>query len=278
MRNIGTIVRGIRAPIIKKGDDLEKIVVDCIIKAHEEDDIQFKDKDVLAITESLLARAQGNFITVDNIAEDVHRKFGDTVGVLFPIYSRNRFSLILKGIARGVEKVYVQFSLPRDEVGNPIYNPFTKIDYMEFYENISPNIEIISSNDLTEILKYTKNILVAGIHVREEHKKLIKEAGGQKVYTLAEIMNEPINGSGYNPEYGLLGSNYSTDETLKLFPINGQIFVDNIQKELKERTGKNIEVMIYGDGAFKDPVCRNLGISRPCGITCIYKRFRRHTT
>lgn len=286
MRNVGTVVRGIRAPIIKEGDNLEKIVVDSIMAASESDNIEFRNKDILAITESLVARAQGNYITIDTIAKDVHRKFGDEVGVVFPIYSRNRFSLILKGIAKGVKKVYIQFSYPDDEVGNPIMDsesiyskginpysdvfteeefknvfskeerihPFTKVDYIDFYKSLSDNIEIVFSNNPTTILDYTKNVLVADIHVRERHKKLISAAGGENVYSLDEIVSEGIDGSKFNPQYGVLGSNYSTDDKLKLFPTDGQNFVNNIQKELWKRTGKQIEVMIYGDGAFKDPV------------------------
>ena len=286
MRNLGTVVRGIRAPIIKQGDDLETIVVDSILNASKNNNIDFNDKDIVAVTESLVARSQGNFVTLDNIAKDINNKFGDEVGVIFPIFSRNRFSLILKAIARGVKKVYLLLNYPKDEVGNPVANldklyekginpysdsftekefkeifndedrknPFTGVDILEYYKGLSENIEVIFSNNPETILKYTKNVLAADIHTRFRTKEVLKKSGAEKVYSLDEILNKSIDGSGYNEDYGLLGSNYSTDERLKLFPRNGQIFVDNIQKKLIEKTGKKIEVMIYGDGAFKDPI------------------------
>jgi len=254
MRNVGTVVRGIRAPIVKEGDDLERIVVDSVLKVAESDNIIFKDKDIVSITESLVARAQGNYVTIDHIAKDIQEKFNGEVGVVFPIFSRNRFSLILKGIARGAKKVYLLLNTEIDEVGNPIVNPFTNIDIVKYYKELSNNIEIILSDDPTEILKYTKNVLVADIHKRKKTKEKIKNAGCNTIYSLDEIVNKSIDGSGYNEDYGLLGSNYSTDEQLKLFPRDGQIFVNKIRDELKNKTGKNIEVMIYGDGAFKDPV------------------------
>lgn len=286
MRNIGTVSRGIRAPIIKEGDDLESIVVESIINASKSDNISLNDRDIVGVTESLVARAQGNYVTLDDVAKDIHNKFGDEVGVIFPILSRNRFSLILKGIARGVKKLYLQLNYPNDEVGNPIANidkiyerginpytdefteeeykeifnsedrknPFTGVDILEYYKNLSDNIEVIFSNNPASILKYTKNVLAADIHTRFRTKELLKRAGANKVYSLDEILSQSIDGSGYNQDYGLLGSNYSTDETLKLFPRDGQIFVHNVQKRLLEITGKKIEVMIYGDGAFKDPV------------------------
>ena len=286
MRNVGTISRGIRTPIIKQGDDLENIVVESILNAGQSDNIHFNDKDIVAVTESLVARAQGNYVTLNNIAKDINNKFSDEVGVIFPIFSRNRFSLILKGIAKGVNKLYLQLNYPNDEVGNPIANtnkifekrinpysdeftekefkdifnsddrknPFTGVDILEYYKGLSDNIEIIFSNDPTSILKYTKNVLTADIHTRFRTKELLKKAGAQNVYSLDEIMAKSIDGSGYNETFGLLGSNYSTDDKLKLFPRDGEVFVNNVQQKLLEKTGKKFEVMIYGDGAFKDPV------------------------
>ena len=286
MRNIGTVSRGIRAPIIKTGDNLEKIVVDSIMKVIDNDNVVLNDRDIVGITESLLARAQGNYVSLDAVAKDIHDKFGDEVGVVFPMLSRNRFALILAGIARGVKKCYVQLNYPADEVGNPIANrdkiyenginpyldeftedeykkiftaedrknPFTGVDILEFYKNISDNIEIIFSNNPASILKYTKNILVSDIHSRFRTKEILKKAGTEIIYTLDEIVNKSIDGSGYNDKYGILGSNYSTDEVLKLFPRDGQAFVDRVQKLLFEKTGKKTEVLLYGDGSFKDPV------------------------
>ncbi|MCL1901210.1 MAG: coenzyme F420-0:L-glutamate ligase, partial [Firmicutes bacterium] len=286
MRNIGTVAIGVRAPIIKQGYDLENIVVQAIIDASDNKGFELNDKDIVGVTESLVARAQGNFVDLDTVAKDINRKFGDEVGVVFPILSRNRFALILKAIAKGVKKCYVQLNYPNDEMGNPIANintiykreinpyvdefseeefkkifssddrknPFTGVDILEYYKSLSDNIEIVFSNKAATILKYTKNVLVASIHSRHRVKELIKSAGAQKLYSLDEIMTQSINGSGYNSEYGLLGSNYSTDNLLKLFPRDGQIFVDNVKKKLFERTGKIMEVLIYGDGAFKDPV------------------------
>ena len=285
MRNIGTVSWGIRIPIIKKGDDLENIVVDSIINAAKTNNIILNNKDIVGVTESLLARAQGNYVTLDNVGKDINNKFGDEAGIIFPILSRNRFALILKGVSRGVKKLYVQLNYPNDEVGNPIAsinkiyekginpysdefteeefknifnsderkNPFTGVDILEYYKNLSDNIEIFFSNKPTSMLRYTKNILVSDIHTRFRTKEILKEAGAEIIYSLDEILSESINGSGYNKDYGLLGSNYSTDEALKLFPRDGQIFVNNIQNKLMERTGKKLEVLIFGDGAFKDP-------------------------
>jgi len=288
MRNVGVVVRGIRIPIIRKGSALDDVVIHSLLEAARTDGIVFKDKDILAITESVLAKSQGNYVHVDQVASDVRSKFGEeaTVGVVFPIFSRNRFSIILKGIARGAKKIILQLSYPHDEVGNPLVdpaeiyykkvnpfsdafteeqfrekfgyentvNPFTKVDIIEYYKEIHPNIEIIFSNNPTEILKYTDHVLVADIHTRERDKALIQEAGGKVVFTLSDVLSAPVGDSGYNEEYGLLGSNASTDDSLKLFPREGQTFVDIVQEKLYELTGKRIEVMIYGDGAFKDPV------------------------
>jgi len=285
MRSIGTVSWGIRVPIIKKGDDLENIVVDAVISASESNNILLNNRDIVGVTESLLARAQGNYVTLDTVGKDINNKFGDEVGIIFPILSRNRFALILKGVSRGVKKLYVQLNYPNDEVGNPIAsinkiyekginpysdefteeefknifnsderkNPFTGVDILEYYKNLSDNIEIFFSNKPTSMLRYTKNILVSDIHTRFRTKEILKEAGAEIIYSLDEILSESINGSGYNKDYGLLGSNYSTDEALKLFPRDGQIFVNNIQNKLMERTGKKLEVLIFGDGAFKDP-------------------------
>jgi len=286
-RTIGTQVRGIRAPIVRDGDNLVETVVSSIMASVNSEGFQLKDKDVIGITESLVARTQGNYITVDEIAAEIKKKFNDAeIGVVFPILSRNRFSMILKGIARGARKVHLLLSYPADEVGNHLMDidqmdekgiipykdilteaeyrklfgivkhPFTGIDYVQMYKDLAANnnISVYLANDPTVILKYTKNVLVADIHTRHRTKKLLKRAGAQLVYTLDELCNEPISGNGYNPVYGLLGSNMAGDENLKLFPRNGQTYVDNIQARIKALTGKNVEVMIYGDGAFKDPV------------------------
>ena len=288
MRTVGTVVRGIRTPIIKEHDDLENIVVDSLLKAQESERFEFKDKDVVAITEAVVGISEGNYATVDNIAEDIKNKFNnpEELGIVFPILSRNRFSLILKGIARSTKKLYVLLSFPSDEVGNGILDedkldnsnfnlgsviteeeyrenfgdwihPFTGINMLDFYKELitAEDCEpvFVLSNKATDILKYTKNVINCDIHTRYKTKKLL-ENNGAKAYGLYEIMNESINGSGFNEKFGLLGSNKSTEERLKLFPRTGQALVENVQKKLKEKTGKNIEVMVYGDGAFKDPV------------------------
>ena len=281
----GTVSRGVRAPIIRQGDDLVKITADCVINASEQGGFPLQDKDVVAVTEAVLARSQGNYATVDQIAADVKAKFGDeTVGLVFPILSRNRFSMVLKGIAKGVKKLVVQLSYPSDEVGNSFVTPeklmeskvnpytdvftgaefhekfgdvrhtFTGVDYIEYYEKTA-NCEVILANNPTEILKYTKNVICADIHSRFRTKKILKNAGGEKVVTLDEILNKSVDGSGYNEQYGVLGSNLATENSVKLFPRDAQKFVDDLQKEFLARTGKNIECMVYGDGAFKDPVC-----------------------
>lgn len=288
MRNLGTVVRGIRTPIIKENDDLERIVVDSIINASKNNNFEFNDRDVVAITEAVVGISEGNYATVDTVAEDIRNKFNNPkeLGIVFPILSRNRFSIILKAIARSTKKLYVQLSFPADEVGNGIldeeklYNskfnmgsviteeeyrkefgdwlhPFTGINMIDFYKELIEaegcNAEFILSIDATDILKYTNNVLACDIHTRFQTKKLLEEKKA-KVYGLHEIMTKSINDSGYNEKYGILGSNKSTEERVKLFPRTGQKLVDNIQKELKKKTGKTIEVMVYGDGAFKDPV------------------------
>ncbi len=288
MRYVGTVVRGIRTPIIKEHDDLASIVVDSLMKAKDSEKFEFRDRDVVAITEAVVGISEGNYVTVDDIATDLKNKFpSKNIGVVFPILSRNRFSMILKGIARGMDKITMLLSFPSDEVGNGILDedkldnskfnlssviseedyeedfgdfihPFTGINMVNFYRDLveSENckIEFVFANDPKEILNYTKDVLACDIHTRMHTKKMLLEAGANTVYGLFEVMNKPINGSGYNPTYGLLGSNKSTEERLKLFPKTGDKLVVDIQNKLKELTGKNIEVMVYGDGAFKDPV------------------------
>ena len=288
-RNIGTVVRGIRTPIIKEGDDLANIVVESLLKAKESEKFEFNDKDIVAITEAVVGIADGNYVTVDEIAIDVKNKFpSGNIGIVFPILSRNRFSMILKGIARGVNKITIQLSYPADEVGNHLFdeelleeyniNPysdvltlkeyqkyfgnivhtFTGVNYINYYKELveSENCEVdfILSNNPKSILNYTKDVLACDIHTREKTKRILTKNGGNIILGLDNIMSESVNGSKYNPQYGLLGSNKSTEERLKLFPTTGQKLVEDIQNKLKEKTGKNIEVMVYGDGAFKDPV------------------------
>lgn len=289
-RVIGTVVRGLRCPIIKEGDNIEQIVVDSVLKAVETENLTLNDKDIVTVTESIVARAQGNYATIDQIGQDVSSKFGeDTIGVIFPILSRNRFAICLRGIAKGAaKKIVLMLSYPSDEVGNHLvdldlldekginpwtdvlteaefrnlfgYNKhtFTGVDYIEYYKSLIEEYgiecEVIFSNDCKTILNYTKSVLTCDIHSRFRTKRLLRANGAEKVYGLDDIMTQPINGSGSNKSYGLLGSNKSTEETVKLFPTNCQLIVDNIQAILHEKTGKNIEVMIYGDGAFKDPV------------------------
>lgn len=286
MRTVGTVSRGIKAPIIRPGDDLVSIVVNSVNDAVVNENIKLKDKDIVAVTEAIVAKAQGNFATLNDIATDVKNKLGkDTVGVVFPILSRNRFSNILKGISRGVDKLVIQLSYPFDEVGNPLVSidklydlgvfqfnktytaqeftnlvkdvthPFTGVNYLDLYKNICEcDCEIILSNDPTEILKYTKKVINADIHSRFRTKKLLINNGAEKVVSLHEILNESINGSGYHEEFGVLGSNLSTDEKIKLFPRDTKTFINNLQKALKQKFGVNLECMVYGDGAFKDPV------------------------
>ena len=286
-RMTGTVSRGIRCPIFKEGDDLAKIIPDTIIEAGKSDGFTLHDRDVVAITESVVARAQGNYCTIDDIAADVKNKLGgNDIGVIFPITSRNRFSVLLTGIAKGAKKIYLMFSYPSDEVGNAFLtldeldekgvNPysdvlteerfhelfgdpvheFTGVNYVDFYRQLIEatgcECEIIFANQAKAILDYTKNVLTCDIHTRARTKRILK-AKGANVCGLDDLMTAPINGSGYNEKYGLLGSNKATDEKVKLFPRDAQDLVENIQKRFKELTGKNIEVMVYGDGAFKDP-------------------------
>ncbi|SFE45251.1 F420-0:Gamma-glutamyl ligase [Peptostreptococcaceae bacterium pGA-8] len=288
-RRIGTISRGLRAPIVKEGDDLRKIVVDTVLDAANAGEFEIHDRDVLAVTESILARSQANYVSIDNIAEDVKSKLGgETIGVIFPILSRNRFAICLRGLARGAKKIVLMLSYPADEVGNHLVdidlldakgvNPysdvltearfevlfgksrhtFTGMDYVAYYKGLIEEegcqAEIIFSNNPRTIIDYTENVLTCDIHTRARTKRLLKSAGAKVVLGLDDIMTDSINGSGFNPSYGLLGSNKSTEDKVKLFPTNCQPFVDGIQADIKKATGKNIEVMIYGDGAFKDPV------------------------
>ena len=288
MRTVGTVVRGIRTPIIKEDDNLENIVINSVMEAKKEEGFNFKDKDIIAITEAVVGISEGNYATVDDIAQDIKNKLNspEDLGIVFPILSRNRFSLILKGIARSTKKLYVLLSFPSDEVGNGIldedifdnsnYNlgsiiteeeykktfgtwihPFTGINMIDFYRELIKEqgcepIFILSNNAL-DILKHTNNVINCDIHTRFKTKKLLSD-NNANVIGLYEILNKPVNNSGYNEKYGLLGSNKSTEERLKLFPQTGQTLVENIQRKLKELTGKTIEVMVYGDGAFKDPV------------------------
>lgn len=289
-RVVGTVIRGLRCPIIKQGDNIEEIVVESVLKASEAEGFTIMDRDIVTITESIVARAQGNYATVDNIATDIKAKFAeDTIGVIFPILSRNRFAINLRGIAKGAsKKIVLMLSYPSDEVGNHLvdidlldekgvnpwsdvlteekfrklfgYNKhqFTGVDYIEYYKSLveecGKECEIIFSNNPKTILDYTKSVLTCDIHTRFRTKRILKANGAEKVYSLDDILNSSIDGSGYNEDYGLLGSNKSTENTVKLFPRNCQPVVDKIQEILKEKTGKNVEVMIYGDGAFKDPV------------------------
>jgi len=288
-RIVGTVVRGLRAPIIKQGDDIAQIVVNSILTASKAEAFSIKDRDIVAVTESVVARAQGNYAGIDALAKDVKAKFGEsTVGLIFPILSRNRFAVCLRGIAKGAKKIVLMLSYPSDEVGNQLVdidlldekniNPwtdvlsleqfrslfgnirhtFTGVDYIDYYKSLieeyGVECEVIFSNNPKTILEYTKNVLTCDIHTRFRTKKILKANGGEKIYSLDEILSESIDGSGYNEDYGLLGSNKATDETIKLFPRNCSELVNNIQHNIKQSTGKTVEVMVYGDGAFKDPV------------------------
>ena len=288
-RTFGTVSIGLRAPIIRKGDDLVNIVADTVQSAMENDGLKPRDRDIIAMTEAIVARAQGNYCTIENIAQDVQEKLGgETVGLIFPILSRNRFSVCLRGIAKGCKKIVLMLSYPSDEVGNhlvdldaldkagidpyrdvltesryrelfgSVKHPFTGVDYVEYYSQLirecGAEVEVIFANDPRVIVKYTKNVLNCDIHTRARTKRLLLAAGAERVCGLDEIMTAPVNGSGYNEKYGLLGSNKATDDTVKLFPQECQSLVLDIQEKLLELTGKHIEVMVYGDGAFKDPV------------------------
>lgn len=288
-RMVGTVSRGLRAPIIRAGDDLVEIVTESVMQAARQNELEVRDRDVVAMTEAIVARAQGNYASVDDIAADVRAKFGgNTVGVIFPILSRNRFAVCLRGIAKGAEKIVLMLSYPADEVGNHLIDldmlddkgvdpyrdvltlekyreyfgfhkhRFTGVDYVQYYSDLiresGAEVEVIFANDCRAILDYTKNVLCCDIHTRARTKRLLKAAGAEIVYGLDEIMTAPVNGSGYNEKYGLLGTNKATEDKVKLFPRDCQTLVNDIQAKLYELTGKHVEVMVYGDGAFKDPV------------------------
>ena len=288
-RMVGTVSRGVRAPIIREGDDLAAIVTQSVLDAAKDDGFSFHDRDVIAMTEAIVARAQGNYATVDHIAADVRAKLGGgTVGVVFPILSRNRFAICLRGIAKGCQKIVLVLSYPSDEVGNHLISvdamdekgvdpykdiltlaryrelfgyekhPFTGVDYVEYYESLikecGAQVEILFANDPRAVLDYTKDVITCDIHTRKRSKRLLKAAGGERVLGLDDILTASVNGSGYNENYGLLGSNKATEDKVKLFPRDAQGLVEEIQKRMLDATGKHMEVMVYGDGAFKDPV------------------------
>ncbi len=288
-RKIGTVSRGIRGPIIRQGDDLAQIVTDSVLEAANSEPFELHDRDVVAVTESIVARAQGNYASIDAIAADVKEKLGgETIGVIFPILSRNRFAICLRGIAKGAKKIVLMLSYPSDEVGNALVSmdqldeaginpysdvltlqryrelfgenkhPFTGVDYVQYYGDLIRDcgceVEILFANDARSILPYTKNVLHCDIHTRKRTKRILLAAGAQRVCSLEDILNAPVNGSGYNSRYGLLGSNKATEDSVKLFPNECFDLVEDIQQRLLAATGKHMEVMVYGDGAFKDPV------------------------
>ncbi len=298
-RRVGTVSRGIRCPIIREGDDLVTIVADSVLEAAESEGFALRNRDVIALTESIVARAQGNYAYVDNIAADVKAKLGGgTIGVIFPILSRNRFAICLRGIAKGAKKIVLMLSYPSDEVGNGLItldqvdeaginpytdlltlekyralfgenkHPFTGVDYVQYYGDIirecGAECEIIFANDCRRILEYTKDVLCCDIHSRARTKRLLKAAGANRVCGMDDIMNASIDGSGFNSSYGLLGSNKSTEDKIKLFPEDATDLVNDIQKRILEKTGKLVEVMVYGDGAFKDPVGHIWELADPC--------------
>lgn len=287
-RKVGTISRGVRCPIIREGDDLANIVVDSVLEAAESENFELRDQDVISVTESIVARAQGNYASIDVIAKDVKAKLGgETIGVIFPILSRNRFSVCLKGIAKGAKKIVLMLSYPSDEVGNALLtydmldeagiNPysdilslsqyrelfgnlkheFTGVDYIDYYSELikaeGADVEIVFANNPKAILNYTKDVLTCDIHTRERTKRILKEHGADRVCGLDDILTMSIDGNGYNSQYGLLGSNKSTEDSIKLFPNECYDFVEEVQRKIKDKTGKHVEVMVYGDGAFKDP-------------------------
>ena len=298
-RKIGTVSRGIRCPIIRQGDDLAQIVVTSVLEAAEQGGYSVQDRDVVGITESVVARAQGNYASVDDIAADIRAKFGgEEVGVILPILSRNRFAICLRGIARGVKKVVLMLSYPSDEVGNELVSldqldeagidpfkdvltaaqfrekfgdsrhPFTGMDYISYYtqviEDCGAEAQVILANDPRAVLAYTKNVLACDIHTRERTKRRLRAAGAEIVYSMDDILTAPVNGSGCNEQYGLLGSNKATEDTIKLFPRACQSLVEDIQARFLQETGKHVEVMVYGDGAFKDPVGKIWELADPC--------------
>ncbi len=286
MRYTGVISRGIIMPIFRQGDDLVSLVRDGLLTAAEKEGFQLQDRDVVGVTEAVVARTQGNYATVEQIAADVRAKLGgEEMGIVFPILSRNRFAILLRALSMACKKLYVQLSFPADEVGNRLISfedmdqkginpytdsfdergfraifgnhtihPFTGIDYVNYYKSLGNNIEIVFSNDPRYILHYTKNVINCDIHTRVRTKRILQTGGAERVYSLDELLTSPVDGSGYNEKYGLLGANKATEEKVKLFPRDCQSFVDALQKALFEATGKKLEVMIYGDGGFKDPV------------------------
>lgn len=286
MRLTGTTAHGVRLPIISQGDSLTEIVVDSVLQCCSNENIKLSDNDIVGVTEAIVAKAQGNYADIQCIAKDIQNKFPEgVVGLVFPIFSRNRFFNILKGIAAGAKKVYILMQCPSDEVGNPIMDlnmlddiegelgkgpiparkfqeltnkylhPFTEIDYISLYESAGSNVEVFVSDNPKDILKLTKNILVCEIHTRMRTKARLEKAGAEVIYTLSDILSAPIDGSGYNADYGVLGSNISTENKLKLFPRDCEEFVKQVHDMFYVKTGKNLEVLVYGDGAFKDPVC-----------------------
>lgn len=298
-RRVGTISRGIRCPIIREGDNLAGIIVESVLEAAKSEGFELRDRDVIAATESIVARAQENYASVDAIAKDVKEKLGgETIGVIFPILSRNRFSICLKGIAKGAKKVILMLSYPSDEVGNALVSldqldeaginpysdvldekryrelfgknihPFTGVDYVEYYSEVireaGADVEVIFANQPQEILKYTKNVLACDIHSRERTKRILKANGAERVYGMDDILTSPVDGSGCNERFGLLGSNKSTEESVKLFPRECTDLVLEVQKQILDKTGKHVEVMVYGDGAFKDPVGKIWELADPC--------------
>ncbi|MEJ8788899.1 coenzyme F420-0:L-glutamate ligase [Dorea sp. ICN-14282] len=298
-RKVGTISRGIRCPIIREGDQLADIIVESVLEAAESEGFELRDRDVIAATESIVARAQGNYAFVDDIGADVKAKLGgETIGVIFPILSRNRFSICLKGMARGAKKIVLMLSYPSDEVGNELVSldkldeaginpysdvldlkryrelfgenihPFTGVDYVAYYSELiekeGAEVEVIFANDPRAILDYTKNVLTCDIHTRERTKRLLKAAGAEVVVGMDDILTSPVNGSGCNEKFGLLGSNKSTEESIKLFPRDCTDLVLDVQKQILDKTGKHVEVMVYGDGAFKDPVGKIWELADPC--------------
>lgn len=298
-RTVGTISRGIRCPIIREGDRLADIIVDSVLGAAKSEGFELRDRDVIAATESIVARSQGNYASVDDIARDVKKKLGgETIGVVFPILSRNRFSICLKGFARGAKKIVLMLSYPSDEVGNALVSldqldeaginpysdvldlkryrelfgenrhPFTGVDYVQYYSDLitgeGAEVEVIFANNPKEILNYTKKVLTCDIHTRKRTKRILKENGAEVVCGMDDILTSPDCGKGYNELYGLLGSNKSTEESIKLFPRECSYLVNDVQKQILEKTGKHVEVMVYGDGAFKDPVGKIWELADPC--------------
>lgn len=298
-RRVGTVSRGIRCPIIREGDNLADIIVESVLGAAESEGFELRDRDVIAATESIVARAQGNYASIDAIAKDVKEKLGgETIGIIFPILSRNRFSVCLKGMARGAKKVVLMLSYPSDEVGNELVSldqldeaginpysdvlditryrelfgenrhPFTGVDYVSYYCDLiqeqGAEAEVIFANNPREILKYTKNVLTCDIHTRARTKRILKESGAEIVCGMDDILTSPVDGSGCNERFGMLGSNKATEETVKLFPRDCTSLVEEVQKQILEKTGKHVEVMVYGDGAFKDPVGKIWELADPC--------------